>query len=184
MNKKKFMHASVCAALLIALSMSPGIVAQDEAKEELKVGDKAPNFDLVGSDGKQYTLSQFKGKKPVVLAFFPKAFTGGRTAQCKSLRDSGQQLKDFDIAYFMVSHDKPEDNKKFAETHSAGFPILSDPDKTLAEPYGALHERGFYNRWTFYIDKEGTIVKIDKAVKAARAGEDTIANLKELGLVD
>ena len=84
----------------------------------------------------------------------------------------------------MVSYDKPEDNKKFAEEHNAGFPILSDPDKTLAKPYGALHERGFYNRWTFYIDKEGTIVKIDKAVNAAEAGKDTVANLKELGLVE
>ena len=44
---------------------------------ELKAGDTAPNFDLIGSDGKQYTLEQFKGEKPVILAFFPKAFTGG-----------------------------------------------------------------------------------------------------------
>ena len=82
----------------------------------------------------------------------------------------------------MVSHDKPEDNKKFAEEHDAGFPILSDPEKTLAEPYGGLHERGFYNRWTFYIDKEGIISKIDKEVKAASAGTDTVSILADLGI--
>jgi peroxiredoxin Q/BCP len=47
------------------------------AAEEPKVGDKAPDFDLKGSDGKTYKLSDYKGKKPVVIAWFPKAFTGG-----------------------------------------------------------------------------------------------------------
>jgi peroxiredoxin Q/BCP len=91
-------------------------------------------------------------------------------------------LKEQNVAYFMVSFDKPEDNKKFAEEHGGGFPILSDPEKTLAEPYGSLHERGFYNRWTFYIDKEGVISKIDKAVKAGKAGTDTVSILNDLGI--
>jgi peroxiredoxin Q/BCP len=65
------------AAVLVCAGM---VSAQDGVASkalELKVGDMAPDFKLEGSDGKTYTLSQFKGKKHVVLAFFPKAFTGG-----------------------------------------------------------------------------------------------------------
>jgi peroxiredoxin Q/BCP len=66
----------------LGLAMAVGFFAtvsgaQEDGKVELKVGDKAPAFSLVGSDGKTYTLEQFKGEKPVVIAFFPKAFTGG-----------------------------------------------------------------------------------------------------------
>jgi peroxiredoxin Q/BCP len=69
--------AQVSALALLALSVaSLPVWAQDDAVE-LKVGDAAPDFELVGSDGETYTLSQFKGKKDVALAFFPKAFTPG-----------------------------------------------------------------------------------------------------------
>ena len=81
----------------------------------------------------------------------------------------------------MASNDTPEDNKKFAEMHEADYPILSDPSKEVPEAYGVLHPRGFCNRWTFYIDKEGVIQKIDKKVKAASAGEDMVAAMTELG---
>ena len=68
-----------CGAIAALFALTAfGAVAQDEeATVELKVGDEAPDFKLPGSDGKDYTLAQFKGKIPVVLAFFPKAFTGG-----------------------------------------------------------------------------------------------------------
>lgn len=81
----------------------------------------------------------------------------------------------------MVSHDTPEDNKKFAETHGAEYPILSDPSKEMPAAYGVLHKRGYCNRWTFYIDKEGVIQKIDKKVKPASAGDDLVEAMGELG---
>lgn len=59
------------------LALAVGAVAARAEGEPLKVGDKAPNFKLVGSDGKTYTLDQFKGKSAVVIAFYPKALTGG-----------------------------------------------------------------------------------------------------------
>ena len=73
-------------------------------------------------------------------------------------------------------------NKKFAESLGADYPILSDPDKTVAQAYGVMSPRGFANRWTFYIDKDGIIKAIDKDVKPDKAGEDVAAKLKELGL--
>ena len=63
-------------ALAAAMMLASSAFGQEE-KTELKVGDEAPDFKLQGSDGKEYTLGQFKGEKPVLLAFFPKAFTGG-----------------------------------------------------------------------------------------------------------
>jgi peroxiredoxin Q/BCP len=151
--------------------------------DELKVGDPAPPFSLKGSDGKTYTLAQFKGKSPVVIAWFPKAFTGGCTAECKSLRAHSKALHDLQVAYFTASVDTPEDNKRFAESLELDYPILSDPDKTVARAYGVLPPgRPVTSRWTFYIDKEGIIRAIDKAVRTGEAGPDLAAKLKELGL--
>lgn len=74
-------------------------------------------------------------------------------------------------------------NKKFAESLNLDFPILSDPDKETAEEYGVLNkERGFANRWTFYIGKDGKILYIDKNVKAAEHGPDIAKKLAELGV--
>jgi len=81
----------------------------------------------------------------------------------------------------MASVDKPEDNKRFAEENNADYPILSDPTKETATAYGALSPRGFASRWTFYIDKDGIIQKIDREVSAGSAGEDTVKNLEALG---
>ena len=72
-------------------------------------------------------------------------------------------------------------NKAFAESEKADFPILGDPTKETAKAYGVLNpEGGYANRWTFYIAKDGRIAAIDKAVKAATAGEDMAARLAEL----
>jgi peroxiredoxin Q/BCP len=71
-------------------------------------------------------------------------------------------------------------NKAFAESEKASFPILSDPDKKVAGEYGVLSQRGFANRWTFYIDKDGKVAAIDKQVKPATSAEDMMAKLEEL----
>jgi peroxiredoxin Q/BCP len=72
-------------------------------------------------------------------------------------------------------------NKAFAESEKADFPLLSDPTKEVAAAYGVLNpERGVASRWTFYIDKSGKIVAIDKAVKPATSAEDMLAKLAEL----
>lgn len=82
----------------------------------------------------------------------------------------------------MISFDKPEDSKKFAESHNAGFPILGDPEKTIGGVYGVQTKAGYYNRWNYYIDKVGKISKIEKKVRAGKAGEDIVAALTELGV--
>ncbi len=113
-------------------------IAAGAAAADLQVGDQAPAFSMVGSDGKTYTLDQFRGKSAVVLAWFPKAFTGGCTKECKSMRENSKQLHALKVAYFTASVDTPELNKKFAESLDLDYPILSDPDKTAANAYGVM----------------------------------------------
>ena len=161
-----------------------GMAAAPASAGDLKVGDQAPNFKLQASDGKTYQLADFKGKEAVVLAWFPKAFTQGCTIECKSLAEHGDMIKKYNAQYFMISVDPLEGaqgNKAFAEAQHADFPLLSDPSKATANEYGVLSERGFANRWTFYIGKDGKISGIDKQVKPATSAEDMAAMLKQLG---
>ena len=162
----------VAVAAAAAMAQGPAV--------ELKVGDMAPDFTLQGSDGKSYSLTDFRGQKAVVLAWFPKAFTQGCTTECKSLAANGDRIREFDVAYFMVSVDPLEENRRFAESEKADFPLLSDVDKSVAAKYGVLSGRGMANRWTFYIDKNGRIAYIDRAVNPPTSAEDMIARLSAL----
>ncbi len=96
---------------------------------DLAVGDAAPNFSLEGTDGKTYTLADFKGKQAVVLAWYPKAYTSGCTIECKSLAENGGLIRQYDATYFMASVDPIDKNKSFAADQKADFPLLSDPTK-------------------------------------------------------
>src|SRR3954452_21360858 len=174
--------ALVVTAMLMMAASGGG--AQTPAPG-LKVGDQAPDFTLQATDGKTYKLSDFKGKQAVVLAWFPKAFTQGCTIECKSLAEHGDLIQKYDVTYFMASVDPldgAQGNKAFAETHKADFPLLSDPTKETAKAYGVLAERGFANRWTFYIGKDGRIQAIDKDVATglATSAEDMASKLGEL----
>ena len=98
--------------------------------------------------------------------------------------EHGDMIKKYNAQYFMISVDPLEGeqgNKAFAEAQHADFPLLSDPSKAIATDYGVLSERGFANRWTFYIGKDGKISGIDKQVKPATSAEDMAAMLKQLG---
>ena len=153
------------------------------AAAELKVGDPAPDFSLVGTDGKTYKLSDFKGKSAVVVAWFPKAKTGGCTAECKNIKAEGDKLRAYNVAYFTASVDTPEYNKEFATELALDYPILSDPTKKTAEAYGLLKSPGgVTNRYTVYVGKDGNVALIDKAVKPASSTADIVANLDKLGV--
>jgi peroxiredoxin Q/BCP len=175
------MRAFLTIGLMAVLGAAA--IAQTPAVE-LKLGDAAPDFTLQGSDGKTYKLSDYRGKQAVVVAWFPKAFTNGCTIECKSLAANGDRIRQFDVAYFMASVDPLEGeqgNAAFAKAQGADFPLLSDEDKTVAAKYGVLSPRApIANRWTFYIDKNGRIAYIDKAVNPPTSAEDMIARLGAL----
>jgi len=164
---------SLTAALLLTASF---------AYAAPEVGDKAPDFKLQGSDGKEHSLKDLAGKT-VVIAWFPKAFTGGCTAECKNMKENGAVIKAFDVAYFTASTDDNDTNTKFAESLSLDYPILSDPGKKTAEAYGVVHEgRQVPERWTFYIGPDGEIQAIDKMVNTKDAANEIATQLEELGV--
>ena len=168
--------------LLIAATIVLATVSIQAQEEQLQVGDMAPDFTLEGTDGITYTLSEFRGNKAVVIAWFPKAYTRGCTIECKSLAENGHSIRAFHVAYFMASVDPIEDNTGFAAQQEADFPLLSDPSKAVAASYGVLNDRGVASRWTFYISKDGRIAAIDKDVSPATSAEDMVAKLGELGV--
>jgi len=172
--------AAFITSLVAVVALTGALAAQAPSGVTLKVGDQAPDFSLKASDGRTYSLADYRGKKPVVIAWFPKAFTQGCTLECKSLAANGDRLRKYDVAYFMASVDAIDDNTRFAESEKADFPLLSDADKTVATRYGVLAQRGIANRWTFYIDKNGKIAYIDRAVNPETSAEDIIAKLGQL----
>jgi peroxiredoxin Q/BCP len=152
---------------------------RDESLVELKVGDPAPDFSLPGSDGRIYRLKDLAGQR-VAIAWFPKAFTGGCTAECKSLGSSGESLRALQVRYFAASVDPAEANAKFAASLGIDYPILSDATKEVARAYGVLSPSGYASRWTFYIGADGRILDIDKKVSVASHGADVVAKLADL----
>jgi peroxiredoxin Q/BCP len=171
------------ASTLLAMCLfGLGSIGPMSAATGLKVGDPAPDFTLKASNGRTYSVSDFKNKQAIVLAWFPKAYTRGCTLECKSLAEHGDLIKKFDVAYFMISVDPLDQNVAFAEQQHADFPLLSDPTKKTADAYGVLGAMGMASRWTFYIAKDGTIQWIDKDVKPATSAEDMAAKLHELGI--
>jgi peroxiredoxin Q/BCP len=165
----------ILACLFLALATGPA------RAEELAPGAKAPAWTLQGSDGKTYRSSDFAGKRGFVLAWFPKAFTGGCTEELGALRDAQAELAKFDADVFMVSFDPPEKNADFAKSLHANLVLLSDPKGDVAAAYGVSSLGGMYaKRWTFYVDRDGEILFVDKAVKTATAGKDIAAKLEEL----
>jgi peroxiredoxin Q/BCP len=168
-------HALTSALVLTAMLATVAVA-------DPQPGDMSPDFAMQGSDGKMHKLSDYKGKQAVVIAWFPKAFTGGCTAECKSMKENGTVIKAYDVAYFTASCDTPADNKAFAESLGLDYPILSDPTKENAKAFGVLGPKGNSTRWTFYIDKNGKIAEIDKKIDTKNAADGIADHLKQLGV--
>ena len=95
---------------------------------------------------------------------------------------AGSGLDKFDVAVFAASCDEPEVNKAFAESLKVDYPILSDPDHKAAKAFGILSERGFSQRVTIYIGKNGKVLFVDRSPKVGSHGADVAEKLAELGV--
>lgn len=149
---------------------------------KLSIGDNAPAFSLLDQQGKQVSLSDFKGRK-LLLYFYPKADTPGCTTQACSIRDASKELKKLDAAAVGISPDEPTRQKKFDDKYSLGFPLLSDPDNKVAMAYGAWGEKSMYGktyegiiRSSFVIDGQGKILQASYKVQPL----DTVPNATEV----
>jgi len=179
LRRSAAMMSATVVRLVARLSQRP-----DSDRVQLKPGDFAPDFDLVGSDGEFYRLRDFRTHDAVVIAWFPKAFTPVCTSECESLGSSRGVLRGIKAKYFAASVDTVATNRRFAESLGIDYPILSDPGKEVARAYGVLDPAGLPARWTFYIGKDGRVMDIDKQVRASSHGSDVAKKLRALGIPD
>ena len=126
----------------------------------LNKGDQAPDFSLVNQFGETVTLSDFRGKKPVVLVFYPLSFSGICTGELCELRDNFAQFEHENVELLAISVDSKFVQKQFADHEGYKFSVLSDfwPHGGVAKQYGVfLDEAGISDRATFVINKDGVI---------------------------
>jgi peroxiredoxin Q/BCP len=131
----------------------------------LKVGDQAPDFDVVAHDGRRIRLADYRGKKNVVLYFYPKDFTLVCTQEACGFRDMYDELVSKDTEVIGVSVDDDASHGKFANKHGVQFPLVADTDKALAKAFGATSAvlgllGGTTARVTYVIAKNGKISSI------------------------
>jgi len=125
---------------------------------KVKVGDKAPDFTLLSQTGESVTLSQFFGKKNIVLYFYPKDESKGCTRQACEFRDKYEIYTDLGAEVIGVSSDDVKSHKSFASKHNLPFILLSDTKKKIRKLYGVTSTFGVIpGRVTYIIDKNGII---------------------------
>ena len=133
----------------------------------LEPGVDAPQFTLPDADGKSVSLSDYAGRK-VIVYVYPAAMTPGCTKQACDFRDSLQSLVGAGYAVIGLSPDKPEKLAKFRERDSLNFPLLSDPEKSTLEAYGAFGEKKLYGKTVTGVIRSTVVVGEDGAVELAR----------------
>ncbi|MDR3706936.1 MAG: thioredoxin-dependent thiol peroxidase [Capsulimonadaceae bacterium] len=164
-------------------------MSENEAAQ-LSVGDAAPEFTLsaLTRDGeKTISLADYKGKKAVVLYFYPKDDTPGCTKEACAFRDLRAQFDEAGAEILGISADSVDSHDKFAAKFTLPFPLLSDPDHAVADKFGAWKEKTNYGRtyWgiqrsTFVIDKTGIVRKIWASVKVDEHAEKVLEIVKGL----
>jgi peroxiredoxin Q/BCP len=146
------------------------------------VGTRAPTFNLTTNEGKQASLSDFKGKW-VVLYFYPKDFTGGCTLEAHNFQRDLSKYDAVNAVILGVSVDTAESHKSFCAKEGLNFKLLSDSDAKVSEQYGSVME---YNgmklsaRNTFIIDPQGKVVKVFAKVNPTVHSEEVLAALASL----
>jgi peroxiredoxin Q/BCP len=151
----------------------------------LEAGSKAPPFKLAASDGGTIALKDLAGKK-VVVYFYPKDATPGCTLEAQGFRDAHKELARRNAIVLGVSKDSIESHCRFRDRHRLNFQLLSDPDGTTIEKYGAWGEKNMYGkkmmgiiRSTVIIDEGGKVKRVFPKVKVDGHVADVIAALDE-----
>ena len=152
----------------------------------IEEGKKAPAFKLVGDDGEKHSLSDYAGKN-VVLYFYPKDNTPGCTLQAQAFNAALPKLAKLGAVVLGVSKDSTASHCKFRDKYGLKFPLLSDPEGTTIEKYGAWGEKNMYGkkmmgiiRTTVIIGKDGKVAKVFPKVKVAGHVEAVLEALKAL----
>lgn len=150
----------------------------------LTAGMKAPDFTLIDKDGKEVSLSDFRGKK-VVLYFYAKDNTAGCTRQACAFAANYDAFREMGAEVIGVSKDSAASHSRFAEKHGLPFVLLADPERAAIEAYGVWQEKKLYGkvsmgvvRTTFIIDENGVVEKVMNKVKPDTNAAEVLAYLK------
>lgn len=151
---------------------------------KLKVGDKAPDFNLPDAAGKKYKLTDFKGKKLLVY-FYPKDDTSGCTKEACSLRDNLPDFKKLKTQVVGISGDSVDSHAKFSQKYNLNFLLLADSERKILEKYDVWQKKSMYGRFfmgilrtSFLVDEKGKIIKIYEKVKPDIHAQQVLADLK------
>ena len=149
----------------------------------LETGMKAPDFTLCDSEGREVSLSDFRGKK-VVLYFYPKYNTPGCTRQACAFAGVYTAFRERGVQVIGISRDSVESHRKFAEKYALPFLLLSDPDLRVIQAFGVGGEKKQYgkvsfgvNRTTFLLDENGVITRVMRRVKPDTNAAEILAEL-------
>lgn len=152
----------------------------------LETGTQAPGFTLSDKDGKERSLSEFRGKK-VIIYFYSRDNTAGCTRQANAFAALYDEFKAIGAEVIGISKDSAASHAKFAEKHSLPFVLLSDLERQAIEAFGVWQEKKLYGkvsmgvvRTTFILDEDGKILKIMPKVKPDTNAADALLFLKEL----
>lgn len=161
--------------------------SEGEHKMTLKEGELAPEVLLTGDNGQTLDLSAYKGKKNVVLYFYPKDSTPGCTKESVNFQASLDKIKSLDAEVIGVSPDSADSHRKFKDKYGLSFPLLADSDKKACRSFGVWAEKSMFGKkyWgvrrsTFIIGKDGQLKKIWPDVQVTGHAEEVITALEEL----
>ena len=150
----------------------------------LKVGDEAPDFTLKSGAGKSVSLSQYRGSKNVVLAFFPFAFSGTCSTQMPSYEADLERFNDLDTQVLGISMDATHSLREFGEKLGITYPLLSDfyPQGAVTDLYGVRHPAGMAERALIVIDKNGKVawIHVHRPTSEAPNSEELFEALRKL----
>jgi thioredoxin-dependent peroxiredoxin len=137
--------------------------------QRLAPGDPAPGFTLPDADGHLVSLSSFRGQR-VIVYFYPAAMTPGCTKEACDFRDNRDSLSSQGIAVLGISPDPPAKLAKFRDRDALTFPLLSDPDHSVQEAYGAYGEKKLYGKTTVGVIRSTFVIGADGAIEKAMYG--------------
>ena len=150
----------------------------------VREGEEAPGFTLEADDGREVSLSDYRGKK-VVLYFYPKDGTPGCTREAIEFRDIVDEFEKEDAVILGVSKDSIKSHQRFKQKNDLPFTLLSDPEGKVLELYGVWKEKSMYGRTfmgvertTFLINESGDVKKIYRKVKVKGHAQACLLDLK------
>lgn len=152
---------------------------------EIVEGSVAPDFVMRDKQGKMNKLSDLRGKRDIVVYFYPEDFTPGCTTEATEFTRDYEKFKDADIEIVGISPDEEASHEKFRQNMGIPYPLVADTENEMSKKYGVYGLKKFMgreymgvNRSTFLVDKTGKIVRIFKKVKPAGHSQEVFHALR------